>query len=67
VEIQNLSVSERIMLAEALWDSVAKHDAEIELTEKQKLELDKRIANYEVDCDTGSSWSEVRERIIAKK
>lgn len=55
------------MLAEALWDSVAKHDAEIELTEKQKLELDKRIANYEVDCDTGSSWSEVRERIIAKK
>ena len=67
MEIQNLTVSERIMLAEALWDSVANHDSEIELTNKQGQELDIRMANYEVDSDAGSSWNEVRKRIVTKK
>jgi len=67
MEIQNLTVSERIMLAEALWDSVANHDSEIALTKKQSQELDLRISNYEIDHDNGSLWSEVKNRIVSKK
>jgi putative addiction module component (TIGR02574 family) len=44
VEIQSLTVSERIILAEALWDSVVAEDTEIELTETQKRELDRRLS-----------------------
>lgn len=67
MEIQNLTVPERILLAEALWDSVARQDSQIELTENQKRELDLRMANFEVDQDRGSSWAEVKKRVTSKK
>ncbi len=66
MEIQSLTVSERIILAEALWDSVVAEDSEIELTEPQKGELDKRLAAFEIDHDIGSSWSSVKARILSK-
>lgn len=66
MEIQSLTVSERIILAEALWDSVVAEDTEIELTETQKRELDRRLAAFEVDQDIGSSWSSVKARILSK-
>ena len=67
MEIQSLSISERIILAEALWDSVAGSDSEIELSQAQKAELDKRLASFESDTQAGSSWNEVKARIITKK
>lgn len=67
MEIQSLTVSERIILAEALWDSIVAEDSEIELTEAQKAELDGRLASFEIDQDVGSSWSNVKARILSKK
>jgi len=66
MEIQSLTVSERIILAEALWDSVVAEGAEIELTDAQKLELDQRLKSLELDQDRGSSWGEVKARILSK-
>lgn len=59
MEIGSLTVSERITLAEALWDSVVAEDNEIELTENQREELDRRLAAFEIDRDEGSSWSSI--------
>ena len=67
MELQKLSVSERITLAEKLWDSVLEDEAKIELTDSQKNELDRRLAVYAKDHNSGSSWLEVKDRIIAKK
>ncbi|CCE24501.1 addiction module protein [Methylotuvimicrobium alcaliphilum] len=66
MEIQSLTISERIILAEALWDSVIAEDAKIELTESQKQELDRRLKSFEIDQDTGSPWSSVKARILSK-
>lgn len=66
MEIQSLTVSERIILAEALWDSVVAEDAEIELTESQRKELDRRLEAFEIDRDIGSPWSSVKARILSK-
>ncbi|MES9972183.1 MAG: addiction module protein [Candidatus Thiodiazotropha sp.] len=66
MEIQSLTISERIMLAEALWDSIVAEDTEIKLTETQKDELDRRLAAFEIDQDVGSSWSSVKARILSK-
>ena len=43
-EIKLLSVEERILMVEAIWDSIAEdsNDADF-LTEEQKKELDRRI------------------------
>jgi putative addiction module component (TIGR02574 family) len=67
MEIQSLTVSERIMLAEALWDSIIAEDSKIELTDTQKEELDRRLAAFEIDQDAGSSWLSVKARILSKK
>ncbi len=63
MRIQELSVSERIVLAEKLWDSVVDEDASIELSETQTVELDRRLQAFLDDQDIGSSWSEVKGRI----
>jgi len=66
MRIQELSVSERIVLAEKLWDSIVDEDESIALPEKQKNELDRRLQAFLDDQDVGSSWAEVKERIINK-
>ena len=67
MEIQNLTVSERIILAEKLWDSVLNEESEIKLTENQEIELDKRLDAYMSDHDLGSPWSGVKKRIISNR
>lgn len=66
MRIQELSVSERIVLAEKLWDSIVDEDASIELSETQTVELDRRLQAFLDDQDIGSSWSEVKGRITSK-
>lgn len=64
---QDLTVSERILLAERLWDSVVADDAVLELSVSQVKELDKRLDAYLVDRNKGSSWGEVKNRIIGNQ
>ena len=64
MEIQSLTVSERIILAEALWDSVVAEGDEVALTDAQREELDRRLAAFEIDQDVGSSWSSVKARVL---
>jgi len=66
MDIQSLTVSERIILAETLWDSVIAEDVEIDVTTPQREELDRRLAAFEIDQDPGSSWSAVKARILSK-
>lgn len=66
MEIENLSVSERIILAEALWDSVSNQQDEIQLSDEQKSELDKRLTAFQSDNDHGESWEQVKTDILSK-
>ncbi len=63
LDISKLSVAERIQLAEDLWDSIAAETGDLPLTEAQKAELDRRLAELECDPEAGESWSVVRARI----
>lgn len=66
MEIQSLTVSERIILAESLWDSVVGEDAVIDVTASQREELDRRLLAFESDQNAGSSWAEVKARMLSK-
>jgi putative addiction module component (TIGR02574 family) len=66
MKIQELSVSERILSAEKLWDSILDEDGVIELPKTQELELDRRLQAFLDDQDSGSSWNAVKGRIIGK-
>jgi putative addiction module component (TIGR02574 family) len=65
-ELLKLSVAERIQLVEDLWDSIAADPEALPLTEAQKAELDRRLAEHEADPDSAVPWEEVRERLYKK-
>jgi len=62
-DILSLSVEERIQLVEDIWDSIAVVPEAVSLSEEQKRELDRRLEAYHRNPDTGSPWSEVKERV----
>ena len=61
--IERLSVAERLLLVEELWDSIA---AETPLTDAQRVELDRRLADHEANPDEVVSWEEVQSSIAAR-
>jgi len=63
MNLQELTPSEKTLLAEELWDSVASNEQLFPLTEDQKLELDARLASYSTNPEEGDSWGNVRNRI----
>lgn len=66
-KFQWLSTSEKIDLAQALWDSALDNEAEIELTEAQKRILDERLAAHAQDSVAGDAWNVVKKRILDKE
>ncbi len=62
-DILNLSGTERILLVEDLWDSVAEVPESVGLTKADKTELDERLALYHQSPESGSPWGMVKERI----
>ena len=63
MNLQDLSPSEKIILAEELWDSVAADEQLFSLTEDQRRELDARLASYTANPEAGDSWKNVRNRV----
>ncbi|MBI1900335.1 MAG: addiction module protein [Planctomycetia bacterium] len=66
LSLDKLSVPERILLAQELWDSVADDATALQLSPKQEQELDRRIAAYEADLDEGASWDQIKARLQGK-
>ncbi|PSB55064.1 addiction module protein [Chamaesiphon polymorphus] len=63
VEISQLSISERIQLAEDLWDSILDRQDEVQLSPLQQQELDRRLNRHRQDPTAGSSWETVKQRL----
>jgi putative addiction module component (TIGR02574 family) len=63
VEISQLSIAERIQLAEDLWDSILDRPDEVELDLAQQQELDQRLAQHSQYPNAGSSWEKVKQRL----
>jgi len=61
-EILQLSIAERIQLAEDIWDSIAAFPEAVPLTNEQKQELDRRLQAYAQNPDEGISWDELKEK-----
>ena len=60
--ILNLSVSERILMVEAIWDSIAKEEEDVKLSPELMKLLDSRLEKRNNTKEDGSSWSDVKKR-----
>jgi putative addiction module component (TIGR02574 family) len=66
-EIKSMSIPERILLVEEIWDSIAAQQEAVELTAAQRDELDRRLESCEGSPNEGTSWEEVKSRLRRQK
>ena len=65
-EYRSLSVAERILLVEDIWDSIAE-DSSIKPSVAQKKLLDEREADALAGNVSKKSWTEIKKSITARK
>ena len=62
-DILQLSVSERIQLAEDIWDSIAATPESLPLTDAERQELDRRLESYARNPDEGVPWDDLKKQV----
>ena len=66
-EIKKLSVPEKILIVEEIWDSIVRNDEYPELTEARHAELNKRIDSYHANPQQGRTWDEIKNNFWRSK
>ncbi|MEW6237023.1 MAG: addiction module protein [Candidatus Omnitrophota bacterium] len=65
--IRNLTVDQRLRIVEDLWDSIAEDQQALSLSEKQKIELDRRLEAFALDGNQGrlaeDALAKIRKRL----
>ncbi|HMO96995.1 MAG TPA: addiction module protein [Tepidiformaceae bacterium] len=67
--ILKLPIPERLDLVEAIWESLAdspEAEAAFALTDEQRAELDRRLAEHLANPSSGVPWAEARRRIAGE-
>ena len=66
-QIAQLSVAERILLAQDIWDSVAATPEEIPLSQEHCEELERRMEELEKNPQEGILWQDLRAMLKNRK
>ena len=61
-DLKNLSLPEKILLVEQLWDSIAEDASKDPLPQWKKELLEKRLSNHKETPSSGSTWEEVKKK-----
>ena len=64
-EIMEMSVAERILIIEKIWDSLDHNSIETPASHEQ--ELDRRLARYEKGETTFFSWADIKNELSTSK
>lgn len=62
--IDQLTASERLALLGELWDSLAAEPDRVPVTDAQKADLRRRLDAAAADPNGGSSWEDVKARLL---
>ena len=65
-EIDRLDLSEKLLLLEDVWDSIATANAELPVPEWKKAELDRRFEEFKSGKLALHDWSAVHEELRQK-
>jgi putative addiction module component (TIGR02574 family) len=63
----SLSVPERILVLQDLWDEIAADPEQVPITEAQRQELDRRLRAHRHDPEATSGWAQVKARVRARR
>lgn len=62
-EIKMLDITERIILVEEIWDSIAQEQDSLILSDYEKKVLDKRLSSLKNNPHNLLSWEEIKNRV----
>lgn len=65
-QILELPATDRVEIAQQIWESVVDHPEAIPLTQAQKDELDRRWRAFEQNPNEGESWDEVKQSLLSE-
>ena len=58
-----LSVPEKILRVQDLWDDIARSPRDVEITPAQREEAERRLLAHEINPREYSSWEEIKRRL----
>ncbi|HEX6188438.1 MAG TPA: addiction module protein [Pyrinomonadaceae bacterium] len=64
---RKLSIPDRILLVEEIWDTIAEENQAFELTAAQQQELDRRLASVSVNPGQGRTWDEIKAEFMKSR
>lgn len=62
--LSQLKKSEKLILVEALWDSIASDPSDMEVPEHHKAIIEERLKTLENDKKAGASWEKIRQKYL---
>jgi putative addiction module component (TIGR02574 family) len=57
-----LGRAERLQLVEDLWDSIAREDAALPISDEKRDELRRRKEKFQQHPESGKSWEQVKQQ-----
>ena len=64
-QAKKLSIPDRILLVEEIWDTIAEDNQAFELTDAQKRELDRRLES--ANPGQGRTWDEIKAEFMKSR
>ena len=69
-QAKKLSIPDRILLVEEIWDSIAEENQAFELNDSQKRELDRRLEAARTNAGQGRAigrtWDEIKAEFLSR-
>lgn len=64
--IDRLSVEDRLILMHEIWDSIVAEPARSHLTDAQRRELERRLAEHEANPNDVVTWEQVEAEALGR-
>ncbi len=64
--IDRLSMDEKLALVHEIWDSIAAEPGHIRLTEAQRAELERRLADHEANPGDVVPWEQIKAEALER-
>jgi putative addiction module component (TIGR02574 family) len=62
-DIENLSMAERILYVQAVWDSIVAEEEQLPATDAQREELERRLEAQGAIKEPLPTWDEVKSKL----
>lgn len=64
---EQMTPAERILYVQDLWDRIAEHPEDVDVSEAWKAELDRRLAEHRTEPSAVIPWEQVKANLAARR